>query len=747
VDLCLANLHDRRLSGPAQRRSYQASLLLLKYLLPRLSHYEDLQNLSSRLPGIRNKSPEYLAALSHFSELHGRQGGKLHYLLQSLEDQQERYPARGPGDLAFLAALASELGDKRTAGRYFDQALQLRPLDQRLASLRLQALMAAQDPGRTLKALEEKPQTPATALEMAQVYLQRHQYEGAMAVLSDVPQDHPAWPEAQMLVIQAQRGRQDYRGALTAIRDLQGRGRCDAQVLMAQAQVLEALEDRAGAQAAYAAVIAQAPDAVTAQAARARLAPFRVDWAGAYRHLSAALRESPQDIELLNELEQVREQMRPTLAGRNLPAAWRGERRPEEALRPWQFGRFDREPGVLGNSRGYAGSLLPVGLPYVLTPETTLFQDKNHLKALETRLAGSFWLGRVLPVHLALGYRIYQQDTTGPGPGNLNLGLNPVFSQTSRNHTTWQRAEGTLSLGPLVLGDKIKLSGDLSGRRYWKNLEQQVTQFGQGFIPFPPVFLNTYASATILDQEVRNRLLGSFALQFSPGAQTDLTLRYTRRDIFDQDPGIYPRLYQQVNRLDTLPLVTLDQAEVAATHQVFSGLTYQANLSQAFFSDHNQRFCLYQGLRWQAIDQPRMHLDVIPSYYLAMYRRHNESYFSPHAYHALGVSLDFHRQLFQMPILQSLPDFVGRFFGLRDDIGVYPQFNYADLLLLPTLVVQTTAQMVGNDGRWGPALSTLVGLESEPIQNLYVGLHYFYFREWATNYWLQSLTLGLRWRF
>jgi opacity protein-like surface antigen len=85
--------------------------------------------------------------------------------------------------------------------------------------------------------------------------------------------------------------------------------------------------------------------------------------------------------------------------------------------------------------------------------------------------------------------------------------------------------------------------------------------------------------------------------------------------------------------------------------------------------------------------------------------------------------------------------------GVSDASNAYPQFNYADFLLLPTLVVQTTAQMVGNDGRWGPALATLAGLESEPIQNLYVGLHYFYFREWATNYWLQSLTLGLRWRF
>ncbi len=108
-----------------------------------------------------------------------------------------------------------------------------------------------------------------------------------------------------------------------------------------------------------------------------------------------------------------------------------------------------------------------------------------------------------------------------------------------------------------------------------------------------------------------------------------------------------------------------------------------------------------------------MHLDVTPSYYLALYRQHHESYFSPHVYHALGVSLDFDRQIFR----------------------------------LPTLVLQTTGQVVDNAGHWGPALSTLVGLEAELLQNMYVALHYFYFKEWATNYWLNSLTLGLRWHF
>jgi len=711
VDLCLGNLYNRRITAPSQRRTYQASLMVLAYLLPRLQHYADLQEIMFRLPDIRERSPEAITAVNHFSGRLGRQAGKLEYLLHALRDRQERYRARSPGDLLFLADLATELGDKRAAVNYLEQAARIRPKDQRLAALRLQALTAANDAGRLLKALEDQPQNPEAALTMAQVYLQRHQYEGAQAVLSSVPREHPVWPQAQLLLIQAYRGQQDYPASLAVIQDLQDQGQGVVPLLMARAQVLEAMDDRSGVQAAYEAVISQSTDPVTAQTAKARLARFRGDWAGAYRHFATALQHSPQDIELLNELEHVRAQMRPTLAGRSLPATWRGERRPEENRRPWQFGRLDREPGILGGSRGYARSLSPVDFPWALVPETTLFQDKNHLKALETRLAGGFWLSRVLPVQLAAGYRLYQQKTTGPGPADLNLGLNQVDSQTSVNRTAWHRGELTLALGPLILGDKVKVSGELSGRRYWKKLEQQVTQFGRVFIP--PFIFDTTASAALREQEGRNRLLGSFSLGFSPGPGTDLTLRYSRQDIFDQDPAIYPRLYQQVIRLDTLTLVTLDQAGLAASHQFFPGLSYQGNISQAWYADRNQRFALYQGLRWQAVNQPRMHLDVTPSYYLATYRRKHDSYFSPHSYHALGISLDFDRQIFRWPIL----------------------------------VVQTTAQAVGNDGRWGPALATLVGVEAEPVQNLYVGLHYFFFKEWAANYWLNSLTFGLRWRF
>jgi len=171
-----------------------------------------------------------------------------------------------------------------------------------------------------------------------------------------------------------------------------------------------------------------------------------------------------------------------------------------------------------------------------------------------------------------------------------------------------------------------------------------------------------------------------------------------------------------------LPLITLDQAELNLNHQFNPSLSYQGMLAQAIFSDQNRRLALYQALRWQAVSGPACTW-TSPELLSGGVPPAPGALFQPPRLHALGVTLDFDGSCRTCPCS--------------------PRF----LAILPTLVLQTTAQMVGNDGRWGPALSTLAGLEAEPIQNLYVGLHYFYFKEWATNYWFNSLIFGLQWRF
>lgn len=712
VHLSLDNLADQALGNPEQRRFYQASLLLLSHFLPRISSFEELQQVGHRLPGLREQSPEFIATLSHFIGLHGRRDGKLQYLLLALEDYRSRQPVSAPGDLLYLASLALELKLQKEAVAYLEQAQRLRPHDPRLTTWRLQALEATHRYGQLLQALDQQPATAATRLALARIYLQRQQYDGAVTVLQEIDPGEPSWPEAQQLMLQAHRGRGALREALQLVENLEKRPEADAALQMAKGQILEALHERAGAMGAYQAVIRQG-DAYQREVAQARLARSRGDWAGAYRHFAAALRERPQDIEILNELEQVRAQMRPYLAAHNLPPFGRGESRPEENYRPWQFSRYDRDPGLFQGRRGYPRQLTALKLPWALTPETALLQDRSRIRALSLNLGGGFWLGRLFPLTLAAGYRLVQQNIPGAGPSGLNLGLDRVFSQRSQDRTTWHRVDVTLGVGPLVLGESLRLRAEVSGRQYWRKMRQQVTQTGQIFIPFPPTFLNTTASAVLQHHETRPRLAGGLTATLALGPQTDLSLSYSRRDLFDQDPAAYPRLYQQWTKLSNAPLIMLHQVEAGLAHQLAPKLDLYATVAQAFFSDHNRRTTFYQGLRWQLVNEPRSHLSLTPSYYLALHRRQNESYFSSPAYHALGVSLDWDRQVFR----------------------------------LPTFVLQVTGQGVYNDGRWGPAIAGLVGLEEEPVHNLYLGLHYFFYKEWATDYWLHSIILGLNWRF
>ncbi len=211
----------------------------------------------------------------------------------------------------------------------------------------------------------------------------------------------------------------------------------------------------------------------------------------------------------------------------------------------------------------------------------------------------------------------------------------------------------------------------------------------------------------------QNRLLGTLELGFSPWPKTDATLRYSRRDIFDQEAYLFPRLYQSVLNLTAARITTYQQVDLSYNHQFRPGLDWRGNVGGAFYSDQNRRLTLYQGLKWQAISQPRMHLEFTPHYFMAAYSQRHDAYFSPAAYNAIGVGVNFDKQIFR----------------------------------LPTLILQGTVQAVGQHGDWGPSLQGLAALEWEFVQNFYMDVHAFYFREWVDNYRLFTAGASFRWRF
>lgn len=354
----------------------------------------------------------------------------------------------------------------------------------------------------------------------------------------------------------------------------------------------------------------------------------------------------------------------------------------------------------------------------MVQPESLYFQDSNKLRGWLVRIEGSFWITKVLPAHLGMEYREYNQNRSWVKQGQLNLGLSPVYVQQTNDASRLRRLDASLGLGPLSVGERLRLSGDLILRRYWRRDDLGVSQQGQlrQAVNFPiPHFITTDTTRTFdfTETEARNRLLGSLEAGFNLGAQTDVTLRYSRRDIFDQEPYIYPRLYQSVLNLPEARVTTYQQADLSYTHQFQPGLDWRGAVAGAFYSDQNRRFTLYQGLAWQAIRQPRMHLELTPHYYLAAYRQQHEAYFSPHAYNAFGLGLDFDRQIYR----------------------------------LPTLILQGTVQGVNQHGNFGPALQGLAALEWEFVANFYTDLHFFYFREFVDNYRLMTAGVSFRWKF
>ncbi len=640
TDLVLENLHKDRHHHP--------SLLILAAIVPRLPRYEDLDYLMDRLPGTQVAGHETAAALAYFDGQLGRQGGKVNYLLHVLNEYRRHKRPDSPGELVGLAWLAGELGDKQAAAGYLRQALNLRPNDQQIAALLLKNQLDRKEWGQALALLDKEKDNPGAPLKMARLYLIRGQYEGVKAVVARIPEDSPDGPQALLLLAQACRGEHSYKEALAALAKLSGKIPRE-EWLMEKARVLEAMGDK-GAGDLYGAVIQAQPGTQLARVAKARQGKAGENWAAAYRDYAEALKQAPDDIELLNELEYVRQQMRPQMASRGFPYS-RGERRPEEVQRPWQFSRFGREPGGLGLSN-YLPAFISEVIP-VVQPESLFFTDSNKLYGGIFRLEGGFWLTKVLPARVGAEYREYNQDRDSVKQGRLDLGLFRVYDQQTSAASRLRRAEVSLGLGPLAVEDRLRLSGEIILRRYWRRDDLNVVQQGQQrrWVQFPVphvVIYNTTEALGITEKEDRNRLLGSLELGFSPGSRTDMALRYSRRDIFDQEAYSFPRLYQSILNLSAARITTYQQVDLSYTHQFKPGLDWRGTAAGAFYSDQNRRLTLYQGLTWQAVGQPRMHLEFTPHYYLAAYQERHEAYFSPHAYHALGLGLDFDRQIFRV---------------------------------------------------------------------------------------------------
>ena len=711
VDLLVVNLR--------KNRYHHASLLIMASLLPRLPRYEDLDRVMNRLPGIRVGGPEQVAALAFFDGQLGRQGGKLNYLLHVLREYRRHKRPDSPGELLALAALAMELDNRPAAVRYYEQALKLRPQDQSIAKLLLQCQMAQKNFGQALKLMEKDQGNPATPLEMARLYLMRRQYEGVKAVVAKIPAESPDYPQGLLLLVKAYRGEQNYPETLRTLAQLEGKIP-PADYLMEKARTLEAMGDK-NAVTLYQEIITLEPASQAAQVARARQTRSRGNWGAAYKEFAQALKEAPQDLELLNELEDVRQQMRPQIASRGFPGS-RGERRPEEAQRPWQFSRFGREPLGLGLSN-YLPAFISDVLP-IIQPESLFLTDSNKLYGGIFRIGGAFWITKVLPAQLGLEYREYNQNTRNVKEGTLNMGLDKVYEQQTTAASRLRRAEVSLGLGPLAVDDRLKLSGEIILRRYWRRDDFTVSQRGEYTIPgywnnlhtifiVPRTVTNVPKTMEFTTTDDQNRLLGTLELGFSPWPKTDATLRYSRRDIFDQDAYLFPRLYQSVLNLTDARITTYQQVDLSYNHQFRPGLDWRGNVGGAFYSDQNRRLTLYQGLKWQAIGEPRMHLEFTPHYFLASYSQRRDAYFSPGAYNAIGVGVDFDRQIFR----------------------------------LPTLILQGTVQAVSQHGNWGPSLQGLAALEWEFVQNFYLDVHVFYFREWVDNYRLMTAGASLRWRF
>ena len=694
VDLAVDNLW--------QKRHHHATLLILGHLLPKLSRYRDLSRLVYRIPGIKVDSPEYVAAIAFFCSKLGSHGGKLDYLLHVLKQYRRYRKPDSPGECLALADLAMELGNRRDAEYYYRRAQRMWPENPRLAQLILQCQMVQKDWSRVLATLNHKPVTPDNALEIARLYLIRGQYEGVKAAAAKVPPEHASYPEVQLLKVQACRLQKNYPEALQALETLAGLVPRE-KALMERARILEGMGDRQ-ALACYTEIIKTAADPQDVRVAEARKARAAGNLGGATQAFALALKNDPQNVELLNEMEDVRQRQRPELTSRAL--AYSRGTQAEETMRPWQFSRPDREV--------YGGLPSPAAIP-VLQPETLWFRDSNALYGWFLRGTAGFWIAKVVPVQVALEYRGYRQVRESQEQGPMTYNIDQVYGQATTNRTRVRLADFSIGVGPVHLKDRLKLSAELIFRRYWKRVDQEIVQQGARWYPFPPPphLIDEFQILKSTRMERKDRLLGSVRLDFPVGLKTDGSLRFVRRDLYDVDPALFPRLYQSINNLGDVPLITYNQLEASFTHHFSPNLIWQGSLSGSIFSDDNRRLSLYQGLTWQPIKTNRMQLGLTPHYYLTKYNDDHASYFSPKTYQAFGLTLDFYRKVYR----------------------------------LPTLVLQASIQGVNQHGDWGPGFHGLAALEMQPVKNFIIYPHVFYFREWVDDYHIFVMGLSLRYTF
>ncbi len=695
VDLAVENLREDRY--------HHASLLILTYLLPRLPSFQDLSKMVSRIPGIREHSPEYVATLAFFDSRLGRHGGKLDYLLHVLKEYRRHRWPDSPGEMMALADLAMELGNPQDAEAYYRRAQKFWPQDRRLAELILLCQTTQKDWGKALATLNNRPLTADNALEVARLYMTRGQYEGVKAAAAKVPPEHADYPRIQLLRVQACRLQKCHPEALQTLESLAGVLPRE-EYLMEKARLLEAIENREAVKI-YTEIIKTFPDSRQATVAEARRARAAGNLGGAAKAFARALESAPDDVELLNEFEDLRQRQRPQLASRAF-AYSRGESQAEEHMRPWQFGRPDREV--------FGGLPSPAAIP-VVQPETLWFRDKNRLYGWLLRATAGFWLTKAVPAHIGVEYRGYRQSSVSQEQGPVTAAWDKLYAQETTQRARLRTADLTLGVGPVSLANRLKVSGEIILRRYWKRVDREIVQKGAKWYPFPPPphLIDESRVLKTTQQDNQDRLLGTFTLEFPLGLKTDGSLRFARRDLFDVEAYLLPRLYQSVNNLGDVPLITLNQLELGLTHHFIPTLTWRGNISGAVFSDTNSRLNLYTGLTWLALKTPRMQLGLTPHFYLTKYSETKSAYFSPKSYSALGLSLDFYRQVYR----------------------------------LPSLILQASVQGVNQHGEWGPAFHGLAALEMEPAKNFFIHPHIFYFREWVDNYHILVTGLSLRYVF